>query len=129
MTRAAFLVSRKRERGAVAVEYGIILPVFLVLALGLMDTGRLLWTQTSLDRAVEAAARCGVVDAIQCGTAAQVQQYAADQAYGLTIDASAFTVALQACGVNVTAEYPFDLIIPWLSVPQVTLRASGCYPV
>lgn len=129
MRRAASLASGQRERGAVAVEYGIILPVFLVLVLGLMDTGRLLWTQTSLDRAVEAAARCGVVDTIQCGTAAQVQQYAADQAYGLTIDASAFTVAVQACGVNVTAEYPFDLIIPWLAVPQVTLHASGCYPV
>lgn len=129
MRRAASLASGQRERGAVAVEYGIILPVFLVLVLGLMDTGRLLWTQTTLDRAVEAAARCGAVDTIQCGTAAQVQQYAVDQAYGLTIDASAFTVALQACGVNVTAEYPFRLVIPWLAQPQVTLKASGCYPV
>ncbi len=48
-----------------AVEYGIILPVLLMLMLGIIDTGRLIWTQTTLDRAVEAAARCGAVNVIR----------------------------------------------------------------
>jgi len=129
MRRVAALAGDWRQRGSVAVEYGVILPVFLLLVLGLMDTGRLLWTQTTLDRAVEAAARCGVVNTVQCATAAQVQQYAVDQAYGLTIETSAFTVAVAACGVQVTAEYPFRLIIPWLTRTELTLHASGCYPV
>lgn len=129
MRRASLPGPRDGERGAVAVEYGIILPVFLVLVLGMMDTGRLLWTQTTLDRAVEAAARCSVVNTLQCGTATQVQQYAVTQAYGVNITSAAFTVAAQACGVKVTVAYPFRLVIPWLTVSQVTLNASGCYPV
>lgn len=127
--RAASLASGKRQRGAVAVEYGIILPVFLLLVLGMIDTGRLLWAQTTLDRAVEAAARCGAIDSVNCGTAAQVQQRAVDEAYGLTIEISAFTVSTQACGVEVSGEYPFKLIVPWIARTDLTLRASGCYPV
>ena len=44
--------------GASAIEYGIILPVFLAFLLGIMDTGRLLWTYNTLHRATDAAARC-----------------------------------------------------------------------
>lgn len=117
-----------RERGAVAIEYGIILPVLIVLVFGLIDTGRLIWTQTTLDRATETAARCGAVDAVQCGTAAQVRDHAASEAYGLQIEASAFTVAAKSCGVEVKAEYPFKLLIPWIARTDLTLTASACYP-
>ena len=129
MMRAAPLTSERRQGGAVALEYGIILPVFLMLVLGLIDTGRLLWTQTTLDRAVEAAARCGAVNTVACGTAAQVQQKAVDEAYGLTIETSSFTVSVRSCGVQVDADYPFKLIIPWIARTDLTLTASGCYPV
>jgi len=43
--------------GTVAIEYALILPVMLLFTLGIMDTGRLLWTYITLTRAVEAAAR------------------------------------------------------------------------
>lgn len=117
------------ERGSVAVEYGIILPVLLMLTLGIIDMGRLIWTQTTLDRAVEAAARCGAVNAIECGTVAQLQSYAVGEAYGLTIQASDFTVSTEACGVQVAARYPFRIVIPWVDVTQLTLTATACYPV
>jgi len=129
MMRGVRKTSGRRERGSVAIEYAIILPVFLVLVLGLMDTGRLIWTQTTLDRAVEAAARCASIDTAQCGTAAQVQSYAVGQAYGLTIESSAFTVITKACGISVAVEYPFQLVIPWIADDALTLIASACYPV
>ena len=119
---------RERQRGSVAVEYGIILPVFLMLVLGLIDTGRLLWTQTTLDRAAEAAARCGAIDAAACGTGTQLQQYAAGQALGLAIEPGAFSVAVQSCGVEVTAQYPFTLLVPWIARDELTLTAKACYP-
>ena len=117
------------ERGSVAVEYGIILPVLLMLTLGIIDTGRLIWTQTTLDRAVETAARCGAVNAIDCGTASQLQSYAVGEAYGLTIQASDFTVSTEACGVQVAVSYPFNVVIPWVDVATLTLKATACYPV
>lgn len=115
------------ERGSVAIEYAIILPVLLVLVIGLIETGRLIWTQTTLDRAVEAAARCAAVDSVQCGTADAVQQYAVGQAYGLQVESSAFTVVSESCGVSVSVTYPFTMLIPWTASSQLTLRASACY--
>lgn len=128
MSEAPDFFMRGRERGSVAVEYGILLPALLLLVLGLIDVSRLVWTQTTLDRAVEAAARCGAVDSVKCGTAAAVQAYAAGEAYGMTIAATAFTVTSQSCGVSVSVQHPFELVIPWIARTDLTLTAEACYP-
>ncbi len=73
------------KRGATALEYGIILPALLLFLLGIMDAGRLLWNYTTLYRAAEAAARCAAVNAAVCGTASQIQNSAAAQAWGMTV--------------------------------------------
>ena len=64
--------SLRSRRGSVAVEYAFILPVLLLFVLGIMDTGRLIWTYATLNRAAEAAARCASVDTATCGTVAQI---------------------------------------------------------
>lgn len=124
LRRAAF----RRLRGTVAVEYALILPALLLFTFGLMDAGRLLWTQTTLDRAVQAAARCGAVDTVDCGTTAEINAYAVTQAFGLTITSSAFTTTTPACGVQVTVSFPFTFVIPWIATNNVTLTATACYP-
>lgn len=122
--RAAF----QRLRGTVAVEYALILPALLLFVLGLMDTGRLLWTQTTLDRSVQAAARCGAVDTTTCGTTSEINAYAVTQAFGLTITSAAFSTTTPACGVQVTASVPFTFVIPWIGTNTITLSAAACYP-
>ena len=52
-----------RRRGTAAIEYAIVLPVLLLFVLGIMDTGRLLWTYVTIYRATEAAARCAAIAA------------------------------------------------------------------
>ena len=122
------------QRGSVAVEYAIVLPVLLLFVLGIMDTGRLIWTYATLNRAAEAAARCASVDTATCGTVAQIQSYAVTQAYGLTIAAAAFTPTTVACGSRVAATYTFQFVIPWIgSSPygqsnSTALSATACYP-
>lgn len=37
-----------QRNGNVAIEYAFILPVMLLFTLGIMDTGRLLWTYITL---------------------------------------------------------------------------------
>lgn len=129
------LQSPRVARGAVLVEFAFVFPALLVFILGVMECGRLLWTYTTLYRATEAAARCGAVDAVLCSTASQIQSYAATQAYGLTVDSSAFTATTAACGVQVTASLPFTLVIPWVTVGVasgsfniITLSCTACYP-
>jgi Flp pilus assembly protein TadG len=120
---------RDRQGGAAAVEYAILLPALLVFTLGLVDMGRLLWTQTTLDRAVEAAARCAAINTTLCSTNAKIQAYAVDQAYGLNVTTTAFTPATSGCGASVSASLPFRLIIPWLARTSLTLTATSCYPL
>lgn len=119
-----------RRRGTAAIEYAIVLPVLLMFVLGIMDTGRLLWTYTTIYRASEAAARCAaisaaVVTATTCSTSGKTQSYAAAAAWGLNIPASAFTVSNPACGMQVSATYDFGFVFPWRSM---TLNTTVCYP-
>jgi Flp pilus assembly protein TadG len=122
-----------RRRGAVAVEYALILPALLLFLLGIMDVGRLLWVYTTLSRAAEAAARCAAINTIECGTAAQIQNFAKAEAWGLTIDSAAFTVSTPACGVQVQGIYEFKSVIPGLNavapLGTITLKATACYPL
>jgi Flp pilus assembly protein TadG len=128
MARAAAMTARIGSRGAVAVELSLILPALLLVMLGLMDVGRMIWTQTTLERAVEAAARCAAVNPVTCGTTAAIQSYAAGQAFGLTVTTAVFTVTTVTCGMKVTVTMPYAFVIPWMTSSNVTLGASACYP-
>jgi len=119
------------RRAAAAIEYALILPALLLFIFGLIDTGRLLWTYTTLNRAVEAAARCAAINTTDCGTTAQIKARAVSEAWGLTIDTTAFTVATVSCGIQVTGNYAFTFIIPSLGFTDlgtITLTAKACYP-
>jgi Flp pilus assembly protein TadG len=118
------------QRGTVAIEYAFVLPVLPLLLLGIIDTGRLLWTYTTIHRASETAARCAAIKAASCPTLADTQNYAVTQAWGLSIDGSAFAVSGQACGMHVVATYVFTFSIPWLfgTGNTTTLTTTACYP-
>lgn len=133
MKRARRSGGLRSRRGAAAVEYGLILPALLLFIIGIIDVSRLLWTYTTLNRAVEAAARCGAINTIDCGTTAQIQSRAVSESWGLTISTSAFTVSKPACGLQVTASYNFVFAIPALvgasPLGTITLGPAGCYPI
>ena len=112
--------------GAAAVEFAIIAPVLLMLLLGIIEAGHSLWTQNALNYAVEQAARCASIDKNNCGSAAQVQTYAASVA-GTDFGSSTFTVTAAACGNLVSASYPILLDIPYVG-SALTLTAQSCYP-
>ena len=116
-------------RGAAALEFGILLPVFVPLILGIMQFGQLFWTQTALQHAVDMAARCATVNATTCGSTSSTQTYAAAQAYGLTFPTGTFVAAAAACGNQVTATYSFPFIVAaWFPDAAVNLSARSCYP-
>lgn len=51
------LKAKKKERGAVAVEMALVLPVLLLLLIGIMEFGRVLNVQVSLTQAAREGAR------------------------------------------------------------------------
>ncbi len=123
--------------GTAAIESAVVLPVLLLFTFGIMDASRLLWTNITLSRATEAAARCGAVNATAC-PAASIPAYAASQAWGANIPAADFVATTSSCGVQVVGTYPFRFFVPWF--PQfsskapfgsisLTLTATACYPL
>ena len=115
--------------GVVALEYAIILPALILLIFGTMDVGRVLWVQVTLDRAVQAAARCASVNTALCSSPAATQTFAVSQSWGMTPQASVFTVTAPACGNQVAAAMPFTYVIPVLKGSSYTIHSRACYPV
>ena len=124
----------RSRSGATAIEMAFLLPVFLGFLLGIEEFGRALWTQTALQYAVEAAARCAAVSPSECTP--DVPSYAAGQAFGMSIPSSSFTytpnaicgVASLTSGAQVTASYAFPALVPQLIPISVTLSAKSCHP-
>jgi Flp pilus assembly protein TadG len=114
--------------GATAVETAIVLPVFLLLLFAVIEAGLIFWTQSTLQSAVEAAARCAVVDKTQCGSTSAIQTYAASQAIGMTVTSSLFIVSTPSCGHQVSITYPFSFIVSGLFPGTMTLNAISCHP-
>ncbi len=139
-------LSRARE-GIEALEFAIILPVLLAFLLGCIEFGRLFWTQSELQYAVEAAARCITVTCSATITGAGSGTYAADHVFGISVPPGAVfsvTSPSPACGNEVTVCFPFQFMVPALfpftntapatcpksysaPTPGLTLIATGCH--
>lgn len=122
-------------RGNATVEAALILPVLLTFLMGAIEFGRAYWVQTSLQYAVNNAARCASLASTKC---TDVPAYAASQVYGMTIPSNAFTYTAgadcgnsgYAAGYQVSASYTFRTVAARL-LPQlgsIALTASACHP-
>lgn len=125
----AIRFARKRSEGSVMVEFGLVLPVFLLMVFGVFESGRLFWTQSTLQFAVQEAARCASVNATTCGSTSAIKDYAASKASEIGVAASSFTVTSVTCGNKVQIDWPFSFgtgdIFPYSTI---TLSAESCYP-
>jgi Flp pilus assembly protein TadG len=123
----------RAKDGVTAIEFALLLPLFVLLLGGIIEFGDALFCQLALQHAVTAAARCATVSASagstpDCSTAGNVETFAARQAYGLHLAASVFA-ATSAPGFNcVTARYPYGFALPLLPSFALTLTARSCYP-
>ncbi len=119
------------RRGVTTLEVAIVFPVFILMVLGVLDFSRALWLQGALQSAVEQAARCAAVDTVTCGSATQIESYAAGKVAGFAMPASVFTATAAACGQQVSASYPFTFIpsnMPPFNTISLTLTAQSCRP-
>jgi hypothetical protein len=119
--------------GATAVETAFVLPAFLLMLFSIVEGGWLFWTQSTLQFAVETAARCAAVNmplaALPCASASALPSYAGSQAYGMTIPRSTFTFTQPICGYQVTASYVFSFIVSEVyPAGTITLTATSCHP-
>ena len=117
------------ERGATALEFAILAPVFFLLIFGIIAFGLLFWTQVGLQHGAEMAARCASINATLCPTSnpSAITNYATQQALGLSLPVSTFTYSAPACGNQVSASYRFQFP-DILNLGPLTLTAQACFP-
>lgn len=114
--------------GAAAIEFAFALPVLLGMVYVAIEGGRLFWTQSTLQYAVEEAVRYALVD--NTVTATDVTNVAVANAATLGATASNFTVTFEQLAgvrtfVTVQAAYTFSLLTPILPVPPFNISTSS----
>jgi Flp pilus assembly protein TadG len=125
------------RRAVAAVEFAIVLPLLVLLALGCVDFGRFLYQYIALTNAVQAGGFYGTLNPYTTSTysawVAQVQKLTKDemeQQTGYVRDEMTVqvSVTVETNGlrrVRVTASYPFRSILPWPGLPSdVTLTQA-----
>ena len=116
------------QRGVTAVEFAITAPAFFGLVFLIIEGGLLMWTQTGLQHGAEMAARCATINHTLCGSATAIQNYAAQQSFGLNPPPSTFAYTAAACGNQVSASYTYPLISSNFPSSTLTLNAQSCMP-
>ncbi|SPP92269.1 MULTISPECIES: TadE/TadG family type IV pilus assembly protein [Bradyrhizobium] len=115
------------DRGASALEFALTAPAFFLFIFGIIEFGLLFWTQLGLQHGAEMAARCATVNSTLCPSGSAITNYAAQQAFGLTLPAGTFTYSALTCGNQVSASYAFEFP-QILNLSPVTLTAQACFP-
>jgi Flp pilus assembly protein TadG len=129
------------DDGATAVEFALVVPMFLMLVFGAIEFGRLLWTEQALQETAIAGARCVAIaqgsnptnsPCASGGTNTYITNVA--KGWGLALASiSPTTPASGGCAglsqVTLTSTFSSGVAnLIKLSTGGITLTASACYP-
>lgn len=117
--------AKRCDHGSVAVEFALVFPPLVMLTVGTLYIGLVMYTASGLHNAVEAAARCYSVNSSQCSTAAATQLYAKAHYYGT--GSPTFIASATFCGHKVggTMSVVFSAGLTSWTIP---LSATACFP-
>ena len=138
--RSRRLARTKGERGASAVEFALVVPLFLLILIGIVNIGVVVAQQISLGNAARQAARYAVVDGPTC-TDVEAQARGALNAPNMDSTGPTFTLTGGSCpkpcegsanrtdpNITVTLSYTSPWVVPF-PVPGLgtglTLEGKG----
>ena len=115
LVRRRWLAGDFRDRGAVAVEFALIFPVFLFMILFMLDAGRYLTVQMALNNAAEVGARSISVSSDPTVTTNLMLNNVSDSTVKLsTLDTGSSNLGLNVgeyiCPLNSENYYTTDLV-------------------
>jgi Flp pilus assembly protein TadG len=129
-TRPTPFSHTQRRRGVAAVEFAVVVPVLLLLALGCADLGRAFSAYLIVSNAARVGAEYGASHGYTTYTysswQSQVIQQATNEAEGsfafnsaeLTTVVSTTPITTNLYEVTVTTTYPFSMISTWPGLPH-----------
>jgi Flp pilus assembly protein TadG len=140
ITRPPTIVDQSPRRGAAAVEFAMVLPVLLVLALGCVDLGRALGLYIAVSNSARVGAEYGAAHRFTAYTRpfweTQVRQQSTTElqsANGFDGSKMLLTLATTSMSdgtiqVSVTVAYPFQMMTTWPGLPdQFNLQRQVTY--
>ena len=118
------IIRKWNERGSTAVEFALILPILMALVFGMIDFGRLLYTQEVLNNAVREGARLGIKMKTVPVTDAEISTLVNAAIDGSQLAASSYaTIAINripvgtSTNLQVGAQYNFAFLVANALIP------------
>lgn len=124
-------MKRLDERGAAAVEFGIILPVLMLILFGIIEFGMIMYSREVITNASREGARTGIVQATVKPTTGEIQTVVTNYLTGTGVDPNAVTITIAGAGLtapntlNVTVTYPYNFFAPGVLGLGNTINLTG----
>ena len=117
------------SRGAMAVEFALILPIFLVMVLGIVEVGRAMWIKTTMQFICEESTRYAMVNEDLATAAIETYAQTALNNAGFGNYTVTFTATQDLAGgvtfMTVSATHDYQPLVSIVGLPAVTLTASS----
>jgi len=117
--------------GAAAVEFAIIVPVFVMFIMGIFEGGRMMWIRNSIQTATEEAARYAMAHTTATDTVLITK--AADYFDSVSIDNPTFTVVRDKVGtmdfVTISGVYTFNYLFSFFDFGDIKLDGKARVPL
>lgn len=123
---------RACRRGATAVEFALVVPVYLAMTLGVVEMGRALWIKATMQNAVELTTRYFMVN--NSATDATLQTYATSRLGESGMATGDFTISSADTTISgttykaITITHSFTGIVEIVEYPAITLTAVARVP-
>lgn len=116
-------------RGATAVEFAIVAPLFLAMMVGVFELSRAMWIKASMQYAVEETARYALVNTSK--TTAELETYALSKlsASGVKTTGMTFNVTGDGTYADIQVSYTFQTLTSLLPFPTLNLTAKSRVPL
>ncbi len=121
-----FLRYIRNSSGSVAVEFALLLPVYIFFMFGIIEFGRYIWTRNTMEFAAEIAARYGAITS--GATNATVAAYALTQLIGIDSTGITFTATVAASTVTVVGTTTFSSVITnYVPIVSKTITVTATF--
>jgi Flp pilus assembly protein TadG len=109
---------RLNERGAVAAEFAILLPLLLIILFGIMEFGMIMYGREIVTNAAREGARAGIVQGPPKRTGGEIIAIANNYLTGTAVNPADVTFTSAGEGLTnpntltVTATYSYNFLVP-----------------
>lgn len=121
----------KDQRGATVVELALVFPVFIMIILGIFETGRAILTWNEVHHSLGRAVRLLNVDA----TTPPDDIVTAMRSYLTSVKADTLTVAAETVTISgiehirISVGFPFDITLPFTDISTMQINVNRTAPV